>query len=169
MADVEVWLRGPVRGVDPLLMPVAHTLIQVAEDVPRIVAGLSTAALRRRPGGVASVAFHLRHIAGSIDRLRTYARGESLSGAQLAAARDEANDETPLDASALVAGVRAAVDGALEQIRSTSGSSLPEARKVGRAGLPSTVVGLLFHCAEHALRHSGQALTTAAIVRSTEK
>jgi uncharacterized damage-inducible protein DinB len=169
MSNVEVWLRGPVRGVDPLLMPVAHTLIQVAEDVPRIVAGLSPEALRQRPGGVASIAFHLRHIAGSIDRLRTYARGETLSDAQLAAAKEEANDESPLSGPDLAAIVRTAVDGALEQIRSTSGRSLPEARKVGRAGLPSTVVGLLFHCAEHALRHSGQALTTATILRQTTK
>jgi uncharacterized damage-inducible protein DinB len=169
MTDVEVWLRGPVRGVDPLLMPVAHTLIQVAEDAPRIAAGLSPEDLRRRPGGVASVAFHLRHIAGSIDRLRTYARGESLSEAQLAAARAEAEDETRPSGPALVANVQKAIDGALEQIRSTSSKSLPEGRKVGRAGLPSTVGGLLFHCAEHALRHSGQALTTAAIVRGGGK
>lgn len=168
MSDVEVWLRGPVRGVDPLLMPVAHTLIQVAEDAPRIVAGLSSEALRRRPGGVASIAFHLRHIAGSIDRLRTYARGEGLSETQRAAAKNEAEDEPRLDGAALVALVRAAVDGALEQIRSTSSKSLPEARKVGRAGLPSTVIGLLFHCAEHSLRHTGQALTTATLVRSEE-
>ena len=169
MSDVEVWLRGPVRGVDPLLMPVAHTLIQVAEDVPRIVEGLSPEALRRRRGGVASVAFHLRHIAGSIDRLRTYARGESLSQLQIAAAKEEADDVTLLDGSALEAIVRKAVDGALEQVRSTSAKSLPEARKVGRAGLPSTVIGLLCHCAEHALRHAGQALTTATILRATKE
>ena len=167
MSEVEVWLRGPLRGVDPLLMPVAHTLVQVAEDAPRIVAGLSPEELRRRPGGVASVAFHLRHIGGSIDRLRTYARGESLSDAQLAAARKEGDDDAPPNGADLVILVRAAVDRALEQVRSTSRQNLTEPRKVGRDGLPSTVVGLLTHCAEHALRHSGQALTTAAILRGT--
>jgi uncharacterized damage-inducible protein DinB len=167
MSEVEVWLRGPLRGVDPLLMPVAHTLVQVAEDAPRIVAGLSQEELRRRPGGVASVAFHLRHISGSIDRLRSYARGEPLSEAQRTAAKKEADVDPPPDGAALVALVRRAVDGALEQVRSTSRQSLTEPRKVGRDGLPSTVVGLLVHCAEHALRHSGQALTTAAILRGT--
>jgi uncharacterized damage-inducible protein DinB len=167
MSEAEVWLRGPLRGVDPLLMPVAHTLIQVAEDAPRIVDGLSAEDLRLRPAGVASICFHLRHIAGSIDRLRTYARGEGLSEAQLKAAKEEATDPSVPSGAALAALVASAVDRALEQVRSTSRSSLAEARKVGRAGLPSTVVGLLFHCAEHALRHSGQALTTARIVRGT--
>jgi DinB superfamily len=164
MPDVEVWLRGPLRGIDPMLMPVAHTLLQVAEDARRVVAGLSPDDLRARPGGAASVCFHLRHIAGSIDRLCTYARGEGLSEAQLRVARDEVVDLPEPHGAALVALVSSSVDGALEQVRSTPRSSLPDPRRVGRAGLPSTVIGLLFHCAEHALRHSGQALTTARIV-----
>jgi uncharacterized damage-inducible protein DinB len=165
MSDIDVWLRGPLRGVDPLLMPVAHTLVQVAEDAPRIVRGLAPEELWLRPGGAASVCFHLRHIAGSIDRLRTYARGEKLSEAQAHAAKDEATDPAAPSGAALVALVRSAVDGALEQVRSTSPRTLTEPRKVGRAELPSTVIGLLFHCAEHALRHSGQALTTARFLR----
>jgi hypothetical protein len=167
MSEVEVWLRGPLRGVEPLLMPVAHTLIQVAEEAPRIVEGLTPEELRMRPGGAASVCFHLRHIAGSLDRLRTYARGEGLSDAQRRGAADEATDPDVPTGGALVALVRSAVDAALEQVRSTSHHGLADRRDVGRQKLPSTVIGLLFHCAEHALRHSGQALTTAKILRGS--
>src|SRR5512147_789646 len=80
----EVWLRGPVEGVHPALMPAAHALLQVVEDLERVAGGLSGAEIRATPNGAASIAFHLRHIAGSIDRLTTYARGEVLSHTQRA-------------------------------------------------------------------------------------
>ena len=80
MANTEWWQRGPVDGVPALLQPVAHILLQVAESVDELVAGLTIAQWNARPAGVASVAFHVRHIAGVIDRLFTYARGESLEG-----------------------------------------------------------------------------------------
>ena len=165
MDQPEAWLRGPIPGIDPLLMPAAHALVQVREEAERIVAGLSAAQLQARPGGAGSVSFHLRHIAGSIDRLRTYARGEALSPAQRAAAAAEGADAPEWAGDALAARVTDAVEQALEQMRSTPPESLTEPRTVGRAGLPSTVLGLLFHLAEHAQRHSGQALTTARIVR----
>jgi uncharacterized damage-inducible protein DinB len=168
MADaprLEAWLRGPVPGVDPFLVPAAHALVQCREDVEAAVAGLSPAELSARPGGAASVAFHLRHIAGSLDRLLTYARGAALSDAQRAAARSEKDERPGQDAPALVDEVVAAVDAALGQLRATPREALLEPRAVGRAGAPSTVLGLLVHAAEHAQRHTGQALTTAKIVR----
>ena len=168
MADaprLEAWLRGPLPGVDPFLMPAAHALVQCREDVEAAVAGLSPAQLSARPGGAASVAFHLRHIAGSVDRLLTYARGQALSEAQRAAAHSEKDERAGQDAASLVAEVSGAVDAALAQLRATPREALLEARAVGRAGAPSTVLGLLVHAAEHAQRHTGQALTTAKLVR----
>lgn len=159
----EVWQRGPVPGFDPWLMPVVHAFLQVQEDADALAADVDPDRLWTRPGGAASVGFHLRHIAGSTGRLLTYARGESLSGEQLAAARREADETLPLDV--LMSEVHGAISRALEQLRATPHASLLVERKVGRAGLPSTTLGLLFHAAEHATRHAGQAITTAKILR----
>ena len=161
--EPEAWLRGPLPDVDPYLMPAAHALVQSGEDLARAVEGLGAEQLWARPGGAASVGFHLRHIPGSIDRLLTYARGEALSDAQRAAARAEAGAEG--DAASLLVAVRSAIEQALVQIRATSRELLLDARPVGRAGLPSTVLGLLFHVAEHTQRHTGQVIATAKAVR----
>jgi uncharacterized damage-inducible protein DinB len=162
----EVWLAGPIEGVSPHLMPVAHALVQVAHDLGP-AAELTTDELWARPGGVASVGFHLKHVAGVLDRLLTYARGEALGQPQLDAARGEREPgEPPRDAATLVREARAAVERALEQVRATSEASLVEPREVGRQKLPSNVLGLLYHAAEHATRHTAQALTTARIVRA---
>lgn len=155
----EPWLRGALPGIDPYLMPAAHALVHVREELVRLVEGLSAEELQARPGGAASIAYHLRHIAGATDRLLTYARGEGLSDAQREWLKTEGREE-PVDARALVASALAALERALEQLRSTPGERLLDARAVGRAGLPSTVLGLLFHAAEHAQRHSGQVATT---------
>jgi hypothetical protein len=146
-------------------MPAAHALVQCREDVEALVAGLSPAQLSMRPAGAASVAFHLRHIAGSLDRLLTYARGQGLSDAQRAAARLEKDGRPDQDAPSLASDVAAAVDGALAQLRATPREALLEPRAVGRAAAPSNVLGLLAHAAEHAQRHTGQAITTAKLVR----
>jgi hypothetical protein len=164
----EAWLRGPIEGVPPLLMPAAHALVQVREDAARALAGLTPAELWAQPGGAASVAYHLRHLAGALDRLLTYARGEALTEALRAAMAAEGRPgEPPPDATAIQADVDAAVERALAQIRATAESSLLDCRGVGRQQLPSTVLGLTFHAAEHATRHAGQAITTARIVRGS--
>ncbi|HEY7172591.1 MAG TPA: DinB family protein [Vicinamibacterales bacterium] len=163
--DTEVWQRGPVAGVEPLLMPVAHSLLQVQEDLRTLAAGVGDEHVWSRPGGAASLAFHVRHIAGSTDRLLTYARGEALSDAQRSAAKAESNDDPrrpPL--RELVDETIGALDRALDQVKGTPRESLLEPREVGRQRLPSTTLGLLFHAAEHATRHAGQALTTARIL-----
>lgn len=166
-ATTEAWLRGPVEGVDPHLMPAAHALVQAGEDLRRATEGLGAEALLARPGQAASLAFHLRHVAGSIDRLLTYARGERLSPEQRLAAAAESEDMGAPDLSAMLAAVDAAVQRALAQIRATPLPTLLEPRAVGRAALPSTVLGLLFHLAEHAQRHAGQAIATAKVVRDS--
>lgn len=165
MAEPEMWLRGPVPGVPPMLMPVAHSLLQCQAEVRAALAGMTAEQLRGRPGGAASMEYHVRHALGSLDRLFTYARGESLNGAQRAALLAESQ---PSDASAddLIAAFENATGKAIEQLRATDESALLTPREVGRARLPSNVLGLLFHAAEHTQRHAGQLATTAKVVRT---
>jgi uncharacterized damage-inducible protein DinB len=165
MPQPEVWLRGPVPGIPALLQPVAHGLLQCREELMATITGLTPQQIWERPNGAASIGFHARHAAGSLDRLFTYARGERLSSAQHEALAAEANpDLTPNAAATLVADFDAAVERALEQLRTTSDKSLLDARGVGRAQLPSTVLGLLFHAAEHTQRHVGQLVTTLKLL-----
>ncbi len=162
----EPWLRGPVLGVPLLLQPAAHAFLMAQEDVTTAVAGLTVEQLWRQPGGIASVGFHLAHLAGSTDRLLTYARGETLSDVQRETLdRERALSVTPPALADLVTAWRTGVASAILQLQSTPESALLEPRLVGRARLPSTVVGLLFHAAEHASRHTGQLVTTSKLVR----
>jgi hypothetical protein len=145
---------------------VAHSLLQCREEVDAKLSMLDAAQLVARPGGAASVAFHLTHAMGSLDRLLTYARGEQLSDTQLVALHAESGLEAqPQDGATLARRFASAVERALVQVRGTRGDNLLDSREVGRGRLPSTVVGLLFHAAEHTQRHVGQAVTTARIVR----
>jgi hypothetical protein len=159
---VEPWLRGTLTEVDALRRQVLHALELAQEDVDRWCAGLSDAEMNARPFGVASVAFHLRHIAGSLDRLLTYAEGGTLSGAQMDALHSEVDEV--VSAEVVLAELRAGLADARHRVMMISSGSYEESRGVGRAGLPSTVGGLLVHCAEHTQRHVGQAITTAKIV-----
>ncbi|HEX6308153.1 MAG TPA: DinB family protein [Longimicrobiales bacterium] len=162
---VEAWLRGSIPGVPPLLMPVAHAITQSKEELRAVTQGLTAAQLWERPGGAAAVGFHLRHIPGSADRLLTYALGRSLTEDQLAALADE---REPIAATAadLLDDVDAVLDRVLHEVRRTPEERLLEPRHVGRARLPSTVLGLLFHIAEHTQRHTGQVIATAKFVRT---
>lgn len=163
----EVWLRGPLPDVPPLLMPAAHCLLQCREEIAVAAAPLDVSQVWARPGGVASVGFHLKHIAASLDRLFTYARGEQLAAPQLSALKTEGEPgDPPASAGALIAIAERAIDTAVETIRRTPETDLLLPRSVGRAGLPSNVLGLLFHSAEHTHRHTGQLVTTAKIVRA---
>ena len=163
----EVWLRGPVERIPALLQPVAHSLLQCREEVVKGLADLSPEEIAHQPGGVASVGFHVRHATGSLDRLLTYARGESLSSEQMAALRSEGDVDQSRDAAlTLIAQFEAGVDRALEQLHAADESRLLEWRGVGRSQLPSTTLGLLFHAAEHTQRHIGQMATTAKIAKA---
>jgi hypothetical protein len=163
----EAWQRGPVPGFEPLLMPVVHALIQAREDLERLITSVPPEHVWSRPGGAASIGFHVRHAGGALDRLLTYARGEALSNEQRAALKSEGEPgDPPAKLSTLVDDVNRIIDVAMEQLRVTPRESLLEDRKVGRAGLPATVLGLLVHAAEHTTRHVGQAITTALIQRS---
>jgi hypothetical protein len=169
MSQPEAWMRGPVDGIPPLLMPVAHALIGAREDVAAAIAEMDTDALWHRPGGAAPAGFHAMHLAGSLDRLFTYARGEALNEAQLAAlAAEAAPRDPPPSARELIHLVETQVEKALAQLRSTDEATLLEPRGIGRKQLPSNVLGLLFHAADHTQRHAGQVVTTVRIVRAQE-
>jgi uncharacterized damage-inducible protein DinB len=161
----EVWLRGPVAGVPAPLQPVAHALLQAQEEVRALVDGFPESLLWTRPGGVASVGFHLQHIPGVLDRLFTYARGDQLTAAQLDALRREATARADVSVADLLQAFDEAVTTAIAQLRATAEASLTEGREVGRGRLPSTVLGLLVHAAEHTQRHVGQLLVTARVQR----
>jgi uncharacterized damage-inducible protein DinB len=149
-----------------MLIPASHALVQASEDLEPAVSGLTVEQLWVKPGGAASVGFHLRHIAGSIDRLLTYARGEQLTGAQRQAMPlEQQPGDPPADAAALVREAQAAIERALAAILAVPKESLFDPRAIGRQALPTNVFGLLCHIAEHAQRHTGQVITTAKIVR----
>ena len=167
--SLEAWLRGPVPGVPPLLQPVAHALLQAREELAAALVDFPPALLNERPGDVASVGFHLRHLAGVLDRTFTYARGEALNAPQQAALAAATAPLAAADAETLAQLLRRfgqQVDRALTQLRGTEFASLAEPRGVGRAQVPSTVIGLLVHAAEHTTRHLGQLLVTAKWARS---
>ena len=164
----EPWLRGPLPGIPALLQPAAHALVMAREDVTAALDGITEEQLWARPGGIASLGFHLAHLSGSTDRLLTYARGDALSPAQRAVLERERKLEEERPARAvLLKAWHETVDQALRHLASTSERELGDAREVGRARLPSTVLGLLFHAAEHASRHTGQVVTTAKLVKAS--
>lgn len=167
MAETEWWQRGPVEGVPSVLQPVAHMLLQVRESVGELVENLTEAQWNARPAGVASPAFHVRHITGVIDRLFTYARGNPLNDDQFAQLRIEREPQmTGADVAAVLEALNARVDAALAELRTIDPAVLGDYRPVGRAQLPSTVIGCLVHGAEHSMRHVGQLSVTVRVVRA---
>jgi len=166
MANTEWWQRGPIDGVPAVLQPIAHILLQVRESVGEIVEPLTEQEWNARPAGVASAAFHVRHIAGVVDRLFTYARGNALSPEQLAAIQLEGRELLAANVAPVLAALSARVDLAVAELRTIDVTTLGDFRAVGRDRLPSTVIGCLVHGAEHAMRHVGQLSVTARIVRS---
>jgi uncharacterized damage-inducible protein DinB len=162
MSDqVEPWLRGSLIELDPLRRGVLHALELAEEDVARWCAGLSEEEMEARPSGMASVGFHLRHIARSLDRLLTYAEGSALTPMQL---EDLAAEMEPMDREASLLEFTVGAQLAMERMRRFDPVTYGEVRGVGRKMLPTTVGGLLVHCAEHTQRHVGQAVTTAKVV-----
>jgi uncharacterized damage-inducible protein DinB len=162
----EVWLRGPVPGIQPSLQPVAHALLQVAEDLPPLLGDLTPEQLWTRPGRSGAIGFHLAHLTGSLDRLFTYARGEALNPEQLAVLTGErALYDTRPPIAELLAKLDQGMQRAMEQLRRTRPEELHEARLVGRQRLPSTTLGLLVHAAEHTARHAGQISTLLKVLK----
>lgn len=163
----EVWLRGPVANVTGYLQPVAHALLQAKEEVNELMDDFDDELLWVKPAGTASVGFHLQHLKGVIDRLFTYANGKLLSEEQLITLKGEGNpQQTKLSSAEMVQDLNLQVETAIKQLQQKDEQELLQARGVGRAQLPSTVLGLLFHAAEHTMRHLGQLIVTVKVVKN---
>ncbi len=166
MEKKEVWLRGETtENITPLLQPPVNTLLEAREEIVDLISDFSDDLLWEKPGGVASVGFHLQHIPGVLDRLLTYAEGRQLNEQQLEYLRQEkltSNSSTHV----LRLRVEQAVGTAIERMKNFPAESLLEPRGVGRMGLPSTVIGLCFHAAEHTMRHTGQLLVTSRVLKA---
>jgi uncharacterized damage-inducible protein DinB len=165
MLSVEPWLRGTETDVPSVPRAVLHALQLAHEDLRKWCGALSDTELNARPAGVAPLAFHIRHLARSIDRLLTYAEGRNLSEEQLARLRTELNPGATRDA--LFVERAAALTDAAARVRALASANLDEPRVVGKNRLPTTVGGLLVHVADHTQRHVGQAITTAKAVART--
>jgi uncharacterized damage-inducible protein DinB len=162
----EVWQRGPAANVPPLLQPVAHALLQAREEVTAMMQAFPEELLWEKPAGMASPGFHLEHMVGVINRLFTYARGEMLTTAQLHYLANEG--KAYLDdviVQKLVDAFNKQVDVAITQLSNTAETTLTQPRGIGRAQIPTTVIGLLFHAAEHIMRHTGQLLVTTRVLK----
>ena len=163
MTEPEPWLRGPIAGVDTLLAPILYSFQQAREDLIHWTEGLTTEQVWARPHGFGPVGFHLRHIAGSVERLMTYVQGRQLSPEQFAALDHQ------MDPGATLAELLADLDRSLNQaesiVRAIDPATLTQPRTVGRKQLPTTVVGLLTHIAEHTTRHVGEAICAAKLAR----
>lgn len=163
----EVWLRGPLPDIPPLLQPVAHALLQAREEVNELMQDFPEIWLWVKPSGMASPAFHLQHLTGILDRLFTYARGEALNEAQLAYLAMEGKETGhAYGVKELTDALNLQVDKALEQLKTTKEDTLTQIRGVGRKQIPSTVTGLLTHAAEHTMRHVGQLLVTVKFLKN---
>jgi uncharacterized damage-inducible protein DinB len=158
----EAWMRGPIEGVHPMLAPLLYSFQMAREDLEKHTAGLSAAQIWATPHGLASVGFHLLHIAGSTERLMTYLQGRELTSAQLDALAAE-KFPGAVSRDQLLANLDRVFHDAETVVRATDPATLADPRTVGRKRLPTTVIGLLTHIAEHTQRHVGQAISAAKL------
>lgn len=159
----EPWLRGPVAALDPLVAPVLYSLLQAREDLTAHTEGLTTAQIWATPYGFGSVGFHIRHTAGSTDRLIAYLEGLELSEPQFQALKNE--KEPGASREELLVELDHSFVRAESVVRALNPATLSEPRSVGRQRLPTTVIGLLTHIAEHTQRHVGQVVSAAKLAR----
>lgn len=163
--STEPWLREIDLGLHPALAQPVFALRQVLEDLGHHTTGLSDDQVWMSVNGLTPLGFHLRHLAGSTGRLTTYLRGEQLSEAQLLELREE---KTPGPSRAqLLDEIASAFQDAEAAIRAVDPAGLGETRFIGRKRIRTTAVGLAIHIGEHAQRHTGQAITTCHVIRSS--
>lgn len=155
-------MRGTFTDVPPVQRAVLHAFELTVEDIERWCSQLSDEQLNARPHGLPSVAFHIRHIVGSTDRLLSYAEGKQISAAQLEFLKSEMDSHSTREE--LLASFREALQGYAARVRTFSPEQYAEPRGIGRKQLPTTIAGLLVHVAEHTMRHVGQAITTAKLL-----
>jgi uncharacterized damage-inducible protein DinB len=163
----EPWLRGTHTDVPAAGRAVLHALELALDDLTKWTANLADAEVHAQPLGLTSIAFHLRHIARSTDRILTYAEGEQLSAVQLALLKSELTGEGKSETLAeLLAEVEIAFTDAAERIRVLATANLDTPRVVGRKQLPTSIGGAMIHVADHTQRHVGQVVTTARVIKT---
>lgn len=162
---LEVWMRGPISGLIPLLQPVAHAILQAREEVNLMMIDFPNELIWERPNAVASVAFHLQHLSGVLDRLFTYANNQILNEDQLELLALEADSTQLLTVKGLLTRFNNQVNKALTQLKNIEEKTLLEPRSIGRKQIPTNQLGLLFHAAEHTQRHVGQLLVTIKMLK----
>ena len=161
----EVWQRGPLEGVPILLQPIAHALLQAREEVEELTNNFPEKLMWNRPAGVASPAFHLQHLTGVLDRLFTYAKEESLTAVQLHALSIEGDQvNTPYLLNEMVQLFKKQVDISIKELKIVDINTLTQQRTIGRKKIPTTLIGLYTHSAEHTMRHVGQLHVTIKIL-----
>lgn len=163
-ANVEPWLRGTHAEVPAVGRAVLHALDLAQDDITKWTEGLSDVEVHEKPLSLTSIAFHLRHIARSTDRLLTYAEGGQISADQLALLKAEQTGSETL--AELLAEVEASFSNAGERVRVLASDDLNTFRGVGRKQLPTSIGGALVHVADHTQRHVGQVVTTAKVLKA---
>lgn len=162
----EYWLRGPVKDIPAVLQPAAHALLQSSKELNEYLEDFPEELLWEKLEGRASIGFHMQHMTGVLDRMMTYAEGKSLTDAQFEYLKNEGVPNGGLVINSLKAAFSKRVEEALQYFKGLTEETLKEKRTVGRKKLPSTVLGLLFHAAEHSQRHIGQLLVTSSVLKS---
>ncbi len=165
----EVWQRGPVENIPALLQPIAHALLQANEELYEIMDSFPEKLLWERPGGASSPAFHLQHLTGVLDRLFTYAKEQALTDEQLYSLSIEGNKEKcPSDLSTMLKLFHKQVDLSLNELSKTNIDTLTHRREIGRQKIPTTLIGLYVHAAEHTMSHISQLLVTLRVLQSSD-
>jgi uncharacterized damage-inducible protein DinB len=164
---LEVWMRGPIAGLAPLLQPVAHAILQAREEVNLMMINFPDELIWEKPSGVASVAFHLQHLSGVLDRLFTYANNQLLNEDQLELLALESDNTQYLTVKGLLTRFNNQVNKALTQLKNIDEKTLLEPRGIGRKQIPTNLLGLLFHAAEHTQRHTGQLFVTVRVLQNS--
>ncbi|MGB7191090.1 MAG: DinB family protein [Acidobacteriaceae bacterium] len=162
---LEPWLRGSHSELPAALRAVLHAFELAQEDVHKWTADLSEAELHASPFGLTPIAFHLRHIPGTLDRLLSYAEGFQINHEQLAALKSES--QRGGSRKDLFAQFDWGLKSAAQRVRALDGVSLDQPRAVGRKQLPTTIGGLLVHLADHTQRHTGQIVTTSKLLKAS--
>ena len=163
---LEVWMRGPISGLIPSLQPVAHAILQAREEVNLMMIDFPNELIWKKPNDIASVAFHLQHLSGVLDRLFTYANNQILNEDQLELLALESDSAQFLTVKGLLTRFNNQVNKALTQLKNIEESTLLQPRGIGRKQIPTNQLGLFFHAAEHTQRHVGQLLVTIKILKN---
>lgn len=162
--EPEFWLRGPIAGYPAELQPVVHAILQAQNEIHSLMKDFPDSLLWERPAGMASPAFHLQHTAGVLDRMATYAKADTLSAEQFDYLKSEGKEDNSINSKVLIEHLDHKISEFLAYLAKVNSNTLTDFRGVGRAQLPSTIGGLLFHAAEHMQRHCGQLLVTVKVL-----